>query len=73
MQLGNQREYVIFVSGCDYIDICYSYGKSLGEAKYNLWLRISDCGYWDNFFEFARNCRGRLAERMIRGVKLKCN
>lgn len=52
------REYIIWVEPFEHPS--FSNGKSLSEAKYNLWLKVSDCGYWDNFFDFARKCKGRL-------------
>lgn len=55
------REYIIWVNGFN--EPSYSSGKSRGEAKYNLWLKVSDCGYWENFFDFARQCKCKLFER----------
>lgn len=52
------KEYVIWVEGFD--TPSYENGKNLGEAKYNLWLKVSDCGYWKDFFDFARKSSGRL-------------
>jgi hypothetical protein len=60
------REYVIFIKGYEYADVSYVYGKSPGEAKYNLWLKLSDCGCWENFFEFAKCCRCRLVDNLLR-------
>lgn len=49
------KSYVIFVKGFSEQSVSE---ETAGKAKYKLWLRSAcDTGYWDNFFDFCKNCR----------------
>lgn len=31
--------------------------ETASKAKYKLWFKTGDAGYWHNFFDFCKSCR----------------